>query len=110
MRFASFYFLFILSSSIFFPLYFLFQSFPLYKVVSDLVNPNVCRGGEWRDVFPPVWRHHADKVVTVVCVEECSFEIGRMMNNAIVLFLNTVEKPDELIKSGVVIGVSHTHP
>lgn len=60
-------------------------------------------------------RRHGVKVVSAVNVEECILAVGDVvghecilaasrMNNAIVLFLNSVEKANEIVEKGVVIG------
>lgn len=65
--------------------------------------------------FDKLTRSHGVKVECAASVEECSLAIGEIvghenvksasrMNNAIVLFLGTVEKAREVIQSGVVIN------
>lgn len=60
-------------------------------------------------------RRHGVKVVSVVNVEECILAVGDVvrhecilaasrMNNAMVLFLNSVEKANEVVAKGVVIS------
>ncbi len=60
-------------------------------------------------------RRHGVKVVSAVNVEECILAVGDVvghecilaasrMNNAFVLFLNSVEKANEVVEKGVVIG------
>lgn len=60
-------------------------------------------------------RHHGVKVVSAANVEECILAVGNIvghdcilaasrMNNAIVLFLNSVEKANEVVERGIVIS------
>ncbi len=59
-------------------------------------------------------RHHAVKVASAVSVEDCCLYIEEAvghesilstlkMNNAAVIFLNTVEKANELVERGIVV-------
>lgn len=60
-------------------------------------------------------RRHGVKVVSAANVEECILAVGNIvghdcilaasrMNNAIVLFLNSVEKANEVVERGIVIS------
>lgn len=65
--------------------------------------------------FDFLTRRHGIKVDSTVSVEECSLAIGEVvgtesilsasrMNNAIVVFLKTVDLANQLVESGIVIG------
>ncbi|KAI2646017.1 Transposon TX1 uncharacterized 82 kDa protein [Labeo rohita] len=60
-------------------------------------------------------RRHAIKVVSTASVEDCCMAVGEVvghecilsasrMNNAMVIFLNSIERVNELVEHGVVIG------
>lgn len=68
------------------------------------------------------WRH-AIKVTSTISIEECSLAVGETvghdkilsvahMNQAVVLFLKTVDLPNEMVERGVVISGVFTsvHP
>ncbi len=59
-------------------------------------------------------RRHAVKVASAVSVEDCCLAIGEAVghgsivssskiNNAVVIFLNTVDKANELVEQGIVV-------
>lgn len=65
-------------------------------------------------------RRHGIKFLCKFSVEECALAVGNVvgcnaivsaskMNNAVVLFLNTIEKANELVQTGVVINDAFTH-
>ncbi len=65
-------------------------------------------------VLNTLTRHHAVKVASAVSVEDCCLAIGEAvghgsilsaskMNNAVVIFLNTVDKANELVEQGIVV-------
>ena len=65
-------------------------------------------------------RRHGIKILCKFCVEECALAVGNVvgcnaivsaykMNKAVVLFLNTIEKANELVQTGVVINGAFTH-
>ncbi|KAL2096373.1 hypothetical protein ACEWY4_008521 [Coilia grayii] len=72
------------------------------------------------EVFEHLTRRHAVKIASTASVEEVSLAAGLMvghsnilsaarMNNAIVLFLKTVDLADELIENGLVVGDAFLH-
>ena len=69
--------------------------------------------------FEYLTRRHGVKVESRVSIEECSLAVGQVvghehvvsgsrMNNAIVLFLSSIEKTHEVIQTGIVIGGEFT--
>ncbi len=89
--------------------------FPVLTVVLYL-GPRACESmsAQRAQVLCSLTRRHAIKVTSVVSVEDCCLAVGEVighlgvlsasrMNNAIVFFLDSVDKANDLVEQGIVI-------
>ncbi|KAI4903641.1 hypothetical protein NFI96_030298 [Prochilodus magdalenae] len=99
------------------------------KLLSDLLEDPHCKLEKLRDQAPTstlyesLTRRHGVKVECRVSVEECCLLVGSVvghsnivsasrMNNAVALFLNTVQRANDLVQTGIVLQdqLTPVHP